>query len=259
MRNLFLPGVDLSRATIVVEGADAHHLVNVLRVKCGDQVTILDNRGGAVEAEIAEVAKRSLTARVVGPAQTAPEPAISITVYQALGKGDKFEQVIQHGTEAGASAFAPLLTERSISRISAEDAAAKQPRWELIAKGAAEQSGRARIPRIGNLATIASIVGELEDEVYERLFVLDSAGEALSVALQRPLPLAFSAVRPPEFAVAVGPEGGFSPAEVDRLIGAGGECVSLGEHVLRTETAALIAIAQILFAKSLGLPPEPAS
>lgn len=250
MRNLFLPNVDLAQSSLTIDGPDGHHLVTVLRVRAGEHITVLDNCGLAAETEVVEVDKRTISLHVLGPVTVAPEPAIRITVAQALGKGDKFDQVIQHGTEVSASAFIPLVTERTVVKLDASSGEEKLKRLQAIAKGAAEQSGRARIPAIEHSRYLADMAREVKD--FDRVFILDPAGEALHTVLNRSQRCEIT----PKYLLMVGPEGGFSPSEIAIVKSAGGFAVSLGDHILRTETAALVAIAQILFAHRAGLLPE---
>src|SRR5205823_5279542 len=133
-------------------------------------------------------------------------PAIHMTVAQAVGKGDRFEQVIQHGTEAGASAFIPLMTERTVVRLTPGEAEAKRNRWRLVAKGAAEQSGRVRIPDIHDVESLPQLL-ERKRELGP-LALLEPEGQALS-------PWLTEAGERGRAMIVVGPEGGFSPAEID--------------------------------------------
>ena len=251
MRNIFLPSCDLSQATLTIDGPDGHHLATVLRVRVGEVITVLDDRGFGAEARVEAVGKRSVEVRLCGPAAVAPEPPIRITVAQALGKGDRFEQVVQHGTEAGASEFVPLLTERTVAKLDGPAIEAKVARWRLIAKGAAEQSGRSRIPVIGRLITVQTVAVNVSQS--GRIFVLDPNGKPIQEVLRIPPASPIGGLRPPELLLVVGPEGGFSPKELSLLSEAGALLTSLGDYVLRTETAALIAVAQILFAHRAGV------
>jgi 16S rRNA (uracil1498-N3)-methyltransferase len=243
MRRLFLPHADLSADVVRIDGSDHHHLANVLRARVGESLTLLDDTGNAVHAEICAIGKQNLSARILGPADVAPEPPVHITVAQALGKGDRFEQAIQHATEAGASAFIPMRTDRAVVRLDGRDAGAKRARWSLVAKGAAEQAGRARIPSVSPLTTLADLSSRFAD--YALVLLLHPEGEPLVEALGvGRWALGVSAQR---LLLLVGPEGGFAPEEVKQVEAAGARVVSLGPHVLRTETAALVAVSQILF------------
>lgn len=234
MRNLILPEADLTAATLTIEGADQHHLVNVLRVRVGEELVVLDNRGGAVRAEITTVGKRSLTVQTLGAAEIPAEPLCRVTVAQALGKGDKFEQVIQHGTEIGAFAFLPLMTERTVVRLDVKEADGKRLRWQGIAKGAAEQSGRARIPAVLPVLTFRALVALFSE--YDAVLLLHPGG----------LPLAARTLSAASVLLLVGPEGGFSPEEIAAAEQGRAYITALSPYVLRTETAALVALSCLL-------------
>src|SRR5579862_7424639 len=135
MRRVFVDPASLASPTVVIDGPDAHHLLHVLRVRAGASLMLLDNQGHAFHADIVATDRNTLTACLRGAAEVAPEPSLHITVAQALGKGDKFEQVVQHATEVGASAFIPLQADRSIVRLSDREIDGKRARWSLIAKG----------------------------------------------------------------------------------------------------------------------------
>jgi 16S rRNA (uracil1498-N3)-methyltransferase len=241
MRHLFLSSAQLASDTVTLAGPEAHHLLNVLRIKPGEALVLLDNEGSAFHAEVAEVSRRDLVLRRLGPAETLPEPRIKVTVAQALGKGDKFEQVVQHGTEAGAFAFIPLQTERTVMKLDARSVGDKAQRWQAIAKSAAEQCGRPRIPEVAETASLTGLLGSFG--YFGAVFLLHPGAEPLAAVA--PLATVTSCL------ILVGPEGGFSPAEVEKAIAAGAKPVSVGDYVLRTETAALVAISQLLFAAEL--------
>jgi 16S rRNA (uracil1498-N3)-methyltransferase len=240
MRHLFVTPQQLSTETITIEGPDAHHLLNVLRVRAGEALILLDNTGAAFHATITEAGKRALSFRRGKPAEMPEEPLLHITVAQALGKGDKFEQVIQHGTEVGASAFIPVMTERTVIKLDANTKDDKRGRWSLIAKGAAEQSGRARIPAVAPATELMKLADQFGE--YKEVMVLHPGGERLEDVI----PSAVLEMSP--CLVIVGPEGGFSDREIECAKRAGARIVSLGGHILRTETAALVAVSQLLFA-----------
>lgn len=231
-RRLFVPDADLTAASLIITGPDHHHIVNVLRMEISEQLVLLDNRGGAVLARLSRVEKRECTAEIVGPVETSPEPAVHVTVAQAIGKGDRFEQVIQHGTEIGASSFIPMITERTVVRLDMKECQSKVARWQAVAKGAAEQCGRSRMPGVEMPAQFPAVLQAAEQCAHA--WLLDQNGSA------------------PNGTVAgacialVGPEGGFSPSEVQAARDRGVQVLSLGQYTLRTETAALVALSRIL-------------
>lgn len=240
MVSLFVDPLQMQSDAVVIDGPDFHHLVNVLRVRAGDRIVVLDNQGGAFEAAIAGISSRELSLHMLRPVDAAPEPPIYVTVAQALGKGDKFEQVIQHGTEVGASAFIPLITDRTIVRIALHDSPGKRDRWALIAKGAAEQCGRSRIPPVSDPARLPETLARFAEERIPAI-LFHREGEPLAKALDQQAPEPTNSL-----ILFVGPEGGFTASEVDLARASGVRVVSLGPYILRTETAALAAVSRIL-------------
>ncbi len=240
MRHLFLPGVDLGLSQVPVAGPDFHHLVHVLRIRAGEPLLVLDDRGGAAAAEVAEIGKRELLLRILSPAPAPAEPRVRVTVAQAPGKGDRFEQVLQHATEVGAAGFLPLLTERTVVRFEPRDLPSKLERWRQVLKGAAEQSGRGRIPTVEAPVTLAELAEGFHD--WPAVLLLDREGRRLSQALRACTPA------PERLLVLVGPEGGFTPEEIRHAQDRGALPTCVSPFTLRTETAPLAAVAQILFA-----------
>jgi 16S rRNA (uracil1498-N3)-methyltransferase len=242
MQRLFVPLEQFSGDMALISGPDHFHLARVLRCRPGDRVVLLDNAGNAFEAALVTIGKTQTEAYLLGRSEMPPEPPVFIAVAQALGKGYRFEQVLQHGTEAGASAFLPVRAERCVVDVPAAKLADRMARWRQIAKGAAEQSGRTRIPNVSAPIPFAELLRiATETERFTLLLHPDASATPLRTAL-RALP------EPPKrLLLAVGPEGGWSPAEVSAARAANVESISLGAHVLRTETAALVAISQILY------------
>jgi 16S rRNA (uracil1498-N3)-methyltransferase len=237
--HLFVPCDQISEGIVRIIGSDHLHLTRVLRARCGETLIVLDNQGNAFRTVLVSIGKAETTARIESSVEMPPEPPVLITVAQALGKGDKFEQVIQHGTEARARAFIPVRAERCVVDIPADRVAERCARWRLIAKGAAEQSGRVRIPEVAAPCTFADLLRIMPEATPALL--LHPEGVPLAAALRcLPNPL-------PRLLLAVGPEGGWSPAEGSAARAANWIPVTLGPHILRTETAALVALSQILY------------
>jgi len=234
--------IDLDRGLVRIIGQDHSHLARVLRIREGDGIIVLDGLGCAYQAAAATVGKTESVANIVEQITPPREPAISISVAQALGKSDKFETVVQHGTEAGASRFIPVIAERSIVEIPNDRVEARLARWRAIAKGAAEQSFRARIPAVIAPARLQDLFlnARLSSAAILMLHTSDRC-----VSLREALDRMTSA--PEQVTICVGPEGGWSAGELDTARTAGIEQISLGPNVLRTETAALVAISQLLY------------
>lgn len=241
MIRLFLPPDQIVGETASIRDNDHLHLTRVLRARPGDKVLLLDGRGNAFDACLVSVEKHETIARIEKTASVPSEPPIFLTVGQALGKGDKFEQVIQHGTEAGASAFVPVRAERSVVDIAAAKVPERVARWRQIAKGAAEQSGRSRIADVSAPQTVQELLRTVANDTQALMLHTDETTVRLRQTLE-----AWS-VPPPRLLLLVGPEGGWSPAETAQARNAGALLIGIGPRILRTETAALVAISQILY------------
>ena len=234
MKRLHLPNA--APGTLRLEGPRFHHLARVLRVRAGEPLELFDGRGTIFPAEVEEVGTESAQLTVsAGVAQPAPR---MIIIVQGLPKAEKLQWVLQKGTELGASAFAPVFTERTVVKPSGREGA-KVQRWQRIVEEAARQCGRADVPKVEAPRELLEAVRGLSPAL---VLVLDEEEEALplSVAVGQEL----SAARP--LALVVGPEGGLARGEVRALQQLGAVTVTLGRRVLRTETAALAALAVLL-------------
>jgi 16S rRNA (uracil1498-N3)-methyltransferase len=215
-----------------IDGAPFHHL-RVLRVATGDRLEVFDGRGRAWDAEVLAVERDHALVRL-GAVRTAAAGR-NIAIVQALPKADKLELVLQKGTELGAHAFHPAVSERSLIRLSDSAARARRERWQRIAEEAARQCGRHDVPVVHPVLPLVDAVCALAPGT--RVLVLDEEEQTLRLSA------AADAEPASALALVVGPEGGLSRSEIDALRGLGGAAVSLGPLVLRTETAALAALA----------------
>ncbi|HLJ56860.1 MAG TPA: RsmE family RNA methyltransferase [Chthonomonadaceae bacterium] len=244
---------DFAAGTARIAGQDHVHVARVLRARTGDALMLLDGSGAAYRATLADVGPRESTARIDCGGETAPEPIPTVHVFQALCKADKFDQVIQHGTEAGATSFTPVHADRCVAELSQARMPERLARWRAIAKGAAEQSGRAVVPSVLPLVAFGAALGTARPDHRELRLLLHGGGDA------KPLSEALTSAHPDVTAifVFVGPEGGWSEREQSLAEELSCATVSLGPHVLRTETAALVAVSQIRyeFARAAALHP----
>lgn len=228
MKRLLLP--DAAPGTVALAGPRFHHLVRVLRVQAGDALELFDGRGTAFPAKVERLEADAATLAV---GEGRPQPvAPALTVVQALPKADKLEWVLQKGTELGASRFALAFSERCVVKASGREDA-KVARWQKIADEAARQCGRSDVPEVLAPLPLAEAVRALPEGT--KVLVLDEEETERS--------LSSAAVEPGPLALVVGPEGGLSRAEVQALRATS---VTLGRRVLRTETAAIAALAVLL-------------
>lgn len=245
MTRFFVQPEQIQGGTATLDEGDAYHLRVVLKAAPGEPVSVLDGNGREYPGHLEQIGKTRATVRLGEPFYPATEPRTKITVAQALPKmAEKMEQVLQHGTEIGVVAFWAFAGERSLTHLSGERQAKRLARWQGIIKTAAEQSHRARLPGLRVEGGLAEVLANTHD--YD--LALLAQPDAL-----RTLRDAFTSVQPNSVLVLIGPESGFSGAEVAAAERAGATAVSLGPRILRTETAALTLASQILYA----LEPDP--
>lgn len=212
-----------------------HHLCRVLRVKVGDRLQCLDGAGsryfGAVMACSRDAVLIEVDRRLIDP----PQPH-RLTLAQALIRPERFEWVIEKATELGVSRLVPMMTHRTVRGQLTDRGPSRLERWRRIAAGAMVQSGRAVLPVIDAPRTFREVLEQLKGQRALLLLSLAAQAVPLRAALvnhQRGLNLA----------LLVGPEGDFSPEELEQAAQGGAEHVSLGYAVLRSETAAIAAVA----------------
>lgn len=233
MIRLLVPGAQ--EGEVGIDGPRLHYVSRVLRLGAGDSLEVFDGAGARFEARVQSISPERAVL-VLGARAEAPASRV-VTIAQGLPKADKMEMVLQKGTELGASAFVPLACARSIVKLDGKEEA-KRERWQRIVEEAARQSGRADVPDVMGVVKCSGLVKALGEGT--RVLVLDEEEKmtTLRVALSDWAgPVAF----------VVGPEGGLSREEVGGLISNGAIAVTLGSRILRTETAALAALAVIRF------------
>jgi len=244
MQRFFVPPEWLQRDPVVLSGATAHQVTRVLRMRPGDECLLLDDTGWAYRLVLEGFGPGQVTGRIVERLQPDTEPHISIWLHQALLTERKMDWVLQKGTELGVAVFAPIATERSVRGHRDAVDEAKLDRWRRIVKEAAEQSGRALLPALRPPESFAAACARAaQDDAPALLATVDAAAHPLREALA-----SLEAPCPRQLRLFVGPEGGFSPNEVEAARRAGVMPVSLGPRVLRTETAGMVATAAILYA-----------
>lgn len=235
MSHLYLDeSLDLSAvapgAAVALAGDEARHAVTVSRVRAGERIAIGDGRGTLVHGVVASTGARDLELTVD---EVLVEEAASprITLVQALAKGDRDELAVQAATELGVDAIVPWAASRSVSRWEGPKAEKGRQRWATIVREAVKQSIRAWLPAVAPVTTTGQLVERLDGQ---RMLLLEPTAAAT-----------LTDIRPDgrDLALVVGPEGGISPAELERLVAAGAEPVRLGASVLRTSTAGPAAIA----------------
>ena len=220
-------------ATAIIDGDEGFHAATVRRIRPGESLVLSDGAGALAECVVENADKRSLTARVTAR-RTAPRPRPTVTVVQAIPKAERSELAVELATEAGADEFIAWQAERCVARWDDDRAAKGLRRWRAVARSAARQSRRAWIPEVtGPLA-----IGELCDSLRTRP---GAVALVLHESAERPL-AEVPVARAESVVVVIGPEGGITDAEVAALAAVGAVPVWLGPTVLRTSTAAAVAL-----------------
>jgi len=218
---------------VTLEGNAASHVTRVLRLRVGEALTLFNGAGGEYAASIDAARGGRLTVAVGEPRAVERESPLTLTLAQGVSRGERMDLVVQKATELGVSGIVPLFTERSVVRLGAQQAERKLNHWRAITIAACEQSGRNRLPNVAPPLSLADWLRSGADRDGGRL-LLSPAATARIDAPPRPAT---------SVTVLIGPEGGLTNAEQEAAVAAGFLPVRLGPRVLRTETAAIAALA----------------
>lgn len=238
MHRFFIDPRQLQGETARVTGEDVAHMTRVLRLRAGDLVTLCDGAGMDYEAKLRSLGKEEILLDVVSAQPSRGEPRHRVTLYQGLPKAGKMELILQKSVELGLYSLVPVLSQRSVVKLTAKEFEKKRVRYQRVAYEAAKQARRGIVPQVRPLAAFSDaalarhdllLIADEEEEAVSLKAILQSHRDALDIGL------------------VVGPEGGLERGEVAALTAAGGRCVSLGPRILRTETAGMAALAMILY------------
>jgi 16S rRNA (uracil1498-N3)-methyltransferase len=217
----------------VIGGTAANHITRVLRLREGDQLTLFDGRSGEYGARITHFRKGAVEAAVEDHRAIERESALDLTLVQGISRGERMDWVMQKATELGVRRIVPMLTERSVVRLDEKQSERKVQHWQAIVIAACEQCGRNRVPQValplGFHATLSKLDADATRVLLSPLGTLrasDLPGSSKMILL-------------------IGPEGGLSENEEHAGLKAGFRQVQLGPRILRTETAALAALAAL--------------
>jgi 16S rRNA (uracil1498-N3)-methyltransferase len=227
---------------VVTFGPDlVHQLRVVLRLRPGAQVIVLDDSGIEYDVTLDRVGRDAVTGRIEARRWAKTEPRVKVTLYQSLLKSDRFEWVLQKGTELGVARFVPVFAARTVVR-GGSWVEKRRDRLERIIREAAEQSARGRLPVLGPALPFGEACADsVAAHDLSILPAVAADGEGLAAAL--PVHSQIERV-----ALLVGPEGGYTPEEVALAAGQGLRVVTLGPRILRAETAGVVAPALVLYA-----------
>ena len=242
LQRYFVENIVNNKANI--SGEDVHHIARVMRMDVGDQLYCCDSDGKVARCEITEITNESVLTNVVEWMKNSVELPINVSIVSGLPKADKLEYVIQKGTELGASEFVPFIAARSIVKWDEKKGSKKVERWNKIAKEAAEQSHRSKIPTVQAPISFKQLISLSANHDYKLIAYEEEArrGEKSNLAST------FDKMKTGEtLLIVVGPEGGLTEKEVTLLHKNGFISCSLGPRILRTETAPLYLLAAVSY------------
>ena len=231
MSRFFAPAQNVKGNLIHIDGQEARHILNAMRLKEGDKVVVFDGTGKEYTGFIKETKPRSLLVEVVSVRTAKSEGLPEITLAQALPKKEKMAHIVEKATELGARRIIPVISERTVVRSGEDRMAGKIARWKKIAVQAAKQCGRADVPAIENAQKFYNLIDTINDFDLALMACLSGNTESMKEAIS-----GFDAGK---IIVFIGPEGDFTPRETKMAENTSCKFVSLGRRVLKSDTAGL--------------------
>ena len=236
MHRFYLPPGNCAGQSLRLEGREAHHALNVLRLRHGDPVTVLDGAGHEFRCDVENPTRQTVILAVRSQTFVPPLPC-QITLIQALPKGKIMDSIVQKAVELGAHRVIPILSERVVSQLDDDGAESKREKWQQVAVEAIKQSGAPWLPHVETPQTIDQFLARKAP--FDLLFVGSLQPERCHPRACLDEYRARHGAPPQTIGVWVGPEGDFTPAELAAIQAAGARPITLGRLVLRVETAAI--------------------
>lgn len=231
--------VNLENNTCLIEGEDVKHISKVLRCRVGENLEICDNDNNEYICEITNIDKSQVELNILEKVDIKRESDLKIKVYQGLPKGPKMEMILQKLTEVGVDEIILVETKRTVVKVDNKKEDKKIERWERIIYEAAKQSKRGKIPTLRGVLSFKEALADMKENDFniapyenERTKSIKQAIKGLDIN---------------NIGIFVGPEGGFEDTEIQAIEEIGGQSVSLGPRILRTETASLVASSIVLY------------
>lgn len=241
MQKFFVKDEQIKENRIEITGTDVNHIINVLRMRKEDTVQINNlTTSENYIAEIIEYSNERITCKIIEKIASKSETSVDIHMYQGLPKADKMELIIQKTTEIGVKKIIPVSMERCIVKLDEKDSIKKVERWQKISEVAAKQSKRDIIPQIENVIKISELYTKIKE--YD-LFIV--AYEEEDTRTLKEVLKSNTTAR--KIGVLIGPEGGIDIKEIQKLKENGAIIVTLGNRILRTETAPIVVASNIIY------------
>lgn len=237
MSRFYIPKGSVKGKEISVSGEEAHHILDVMRLKKLDKVTAFDGEGAEYSGFIKSAGRNSLIIEITSERPVSRREVSPITLIQSIPKKDKMDYIVEKATELGVARIVPVVSSRTIVRWDEQKRAAHTERWRSIAKEAAKQCGRTTIPQIDDIKKFKDAFKETGMQALKLMAALTDRATGLKDAL--------AGFKEGPIALAIGPEGDFTPDEISEAEERGFKVVSLGQRVLKSDTAGLAAVAAL--------------
>lgn len=233
MRRFFVEEIDTDKRTLTLGGTEANHIRTVLRMAPGDRLILTDSKGARYEAVIVSLDRREVRVNLERPLLPPPPSPVEITLCQAVLRSHPMDMIIQKTSELGVDRVLPFVSERTLVKPDRQAAAGKLRHWREIALSATKQSGRLKPAEIGPLLTFSELMEVWrKEEIMKVVLWEEESVRSLKNLLRSSGPA-------PKAVAVIGPEGGFSNEEIEKAGEAGFVPASLGQRILRAETAAI--------------------
>lgn len=231
--------VNLENNTCLIEGEDVKHISKVLRCRVGENLEICDNDNNEYICEITNIDKSQVELNILEKVDIKRESNLKIKVYQGLPKGPKMEMILQKLTEVGVDEIILVETKRTVVKVDNKKEDKKLERWERIIYEAAKQSKRGKIPRLRGVLSFKEALADMKENDFNIAPYENEKTKSIKQAIK--------SLDINNIGIFVGPEGGFEDTEIQAIEEIGGQSVSLGPRILRTETASLVASSIVLY------------
>lgn len=231
--------INLENNTCIIEGEDVKHISKVLRCKIGEELEVCDNDNNEYICEITDIDKGTVTLDILEKIDIKRESDLKVKLYQGLPKGPKMEIILQKLTEVGVDEIILVQTKRSVTKVDDKKEDKKIDRWQRIIYEAAKQSKRGKIPKLRGVLSFKEALEEMKNNDFNIIPYENERTKSIKKALK--------GVNINNIGIFVGPEGGFDDSEIQSVESIGGQSVSLGPRILRTETASIVASSIVLY------------
>jgi 16S rRNA (uracil1498-N3)-methyltransferase len=240
VHRFFAPALDAGDDAVTLPRDEAEHLTRVLRLGVGDEVSVFDGRGHEWTARVVGVVRRDVRVQLLSRVEPAAEADVPLTLAQAVLKGEKMDDIVRDAVMLGVAAVQPLVTARTESTVAALTNGTRLDRWRRVALASVKQSKRAVLPDVRRPLTLESFLQD-PPSALNLMLVEPGAGEA------QPLSALQGQAVPQDATVFVGPEGGWTPAELAAARSHGVRLVTMGHRTLRADATPVAAISVLQF------------